>query len=194
MKLENDSYTIEIVSTDAFPNIESENSATYDFVYNPLDYEKSDYFKVFSIHVEMHDRGYSIALVGDRNSYDEDCAVLEGKILTVLQGWNAIQFDVESGQIIKRSELDSSGCNFGIFQLNGGYIIYGEIEITMLDHELQKKWSFSGYDIFISTTEKTPFEIKTDRICLYDFYDNYYEVDFDGNMITGPQRKVTNGK
>ena len=44
------------------------------------------------------------------------------------------------------------------------------------------------YDIFVSITNKTAFEIKTDRICLYDFYDNYYEIDFDGNMITGPER------
>lgn len=27
------------------------------------------------------------------------------------------------------------------------------------------------------------FEMKSDRICLYDFEDNYYEIDYDGNVI-----------
>ena len=188
MKLENDLCTIETVLTDVFPDAEAENSDKYNFVYNPLDYEKFDYYKVLVINVDIHSRSYSIALVGDGNSYDEDCAVLEGTILTVLQGWDVIQINIENGQIVKRISFDSMGCIFGIFALNGGYLIYGETDITMLDHDLCRMWSFSGYDIFVSTTDKTPFEIKSDRICLYDFEDNYYEIDFNGKVLVGPRK------
>ena len=31
--------------------------------------------------------------------------------------------------------------------------------------------------------EEPAFEMKSDRICLYDFEDNYYEIDYDGNVI-----------
>lgn len=46
------------------------------------------------------------------------------------------------------------------------------------------RWSFSGRDIFVRYMGEEPaFEMKSDRICLYDFEDNYYEIDYDGNVI-----------
>ena len=66
-------------------------------------------------------------------------------------------------------------------KLKKGYIIYGEIEITMLDFNFEKQWSFSGKDIFASISGKEPFKILENSICLYDFEDNYYEIDFDEN-------------
>ena len=44
-------------------------------------------------------------------------------------------------------------------------------------------WAFSGKDIFASVFGKLQFEIKDELICLYDFEDNYYEIDFEGNSI-----------
>ena len=44
-------------------------------------------------------------------------------------------------------------------------------------------WAFSGKDIFASVSGKLPFEIKDELICLYDFEDNYYEIDFEGKHI-----------
>ena len=46
------------------------------------------------------------------------------------------------------------------------------------------------HDIFVSITDKTPFEIKSDRICLYDFEDNYYEIDFNGKELVGPRKQL----
>ena len=188
MRIKNTLCTILITSDALFPSGDNNSTGKYDIIYNPHGYKETDYFNVFSISISLKDRGYSIALIGDGNSYDTDCAVLDDTTLTVLQGWDVIQFNIESAQIVKRSALDSMGCNFGIFALNGGYLIYGETDITMLNHDLRRMWSFSGYDIFVSITNKPAFEIKADRICLYDFYDNYYEIDFDGKVIVGPDR------
>lgn len=75
------------------------------------------------------------------------------------------------------------GCNYGIFRVQNGYIIYGEIEILMLDFEFNKKWAFSGKDIFVSISGKKSFELCENSIRLYDFEDNYYEIDYMGNLI-----------
>lgn len=53
----------------------------------------------------------------------------------------------------------------------------------MLDFNFAKKWSFSGKDIFVSLTEKNCFEPKENSICLYDFEDHYYEIDYNGKLI-----------
>ena len=58
-----------------------------------------------------------------------------------------------------------------------------QTDITMLDGNLNKKWAFSGMDIFVSISGKNPFEMKEDRICLFDFYDHYYEIDYDGKLL-----------
>ena len=46
-------------------------------------------------------------------------------------------------------------------------------ECSMLNNKLETLWLFSGRDIFVSVSGKNPFEIKADRICLFDFEDNY---------------------
>ena len=94
------------------------------------------------------------------------------------------QIDVETAAIITSVIIDDLGVNFGIYSTDYGYIVHGEINIQMLDRDLHTKWIFSGKDIFVSVTDKTPFELCDDRIKLYDFEDNYYEIDYNGNLIT----------
>lgn len=98
----------------------------------------------------MFSKVISIALIGDFYSYDKDCAVLEDKILTILQNDTVVQLDINDGAMINFKEFDCFGCNYGIYRVQNGYIIYGEIEIIMLDLNFDKKWSFSGKDIFVS--------------------------------------------
>lgn len=50
-------------------------------------------------------------------------------------------------------------------------------------------------DIFASVSGKEPFELCEDRIKLYDFEDNYYEIDFWGIILTDwkPRDRMRNG-
>lgn len=54
----------------------------------------------------------------------------------------------------------------------------------MLDFNFNKKWSFSGRDVFVSVSRRKPFELCENSIKLYDFEDNFYEIDFMGNLIS----------
>ena len=54
----------------------------------------------------------------------------------------------------------------------------------MLSAGLNRLWSFSGADIFASVTGKNPVELRERSIVLYDFEDNRYEIDYDGNVIS----------
>ena len=94
-----------------------------------------------------------------------------------------MQFNVNTASVMRTVVLDTMAPNFEIYKVDTGYLIHGEMDITMLNDKLETLWSFSGRDIFVSISGKPPFEIKADRICLYDFEDNYYELDFNGNVI-----------
>lgn len=182
MILKDEKYKITIQVDETY-TLESADNSYYDLELNPMNYSYNDLYKTFSIMVENAEDVTKIALVGDYYSYDTDCAVLDGDILVVLQNDTVSRFDIKNMCLLGQKKFDCLGCNFGIYRINEGYIIYGEIEIVMLDNEFNKKWSFFGKDIFVSQSHSKSFELCNDRIKLYDWEDNYYEIDYSGKII-----------
>jgi hypothetical protein len=182
MILSNDKCNI-IISVDHTYTVDSADNRSYDLVINPCQIKHNDFYKTFSIKIDLFYTELNIALVGDLYSYESDCAILDDEVLTVLQNNTIAQISIVDGSLIRFKKLGCFGCNFGIYKVQRGYIIYGEIEITMLDLEFNKEWQFSGSDIFVSCSGKRAFELCEKSIKLYDFEDNYYEIDFNGKMI-----------
>ena len=183
-RLENDLCKIEI-AVDETVQSDADFKNKYDILLNPNKLSPGEYSKAYSIRVQLLDHEYSVALIGDYNCWDAYCAVIENDLLTILQGWDIVQINVNTAAVIRSVTLNTRAPNYEIHKVKTGFLIYGETEITMLNDRLEILWSFSGHDIFVSVSGKTPFEIKGDRICLYDFEDNYYELDFEGKKIRG---------
>ncbi|MBQ3010224.1 MAG: hypothetical protein IJA20_05940 [Methanocorpusculum sp.] len=182
MVIENERCRIEI-TVDTTYAVDSADNRYYDVVLNPCQYGRSDVSKTFSIHIDLAYKELRLALIGPFYSYNSDCAVLDDETLTVLQDNSITQVRITDGSILQHKMFECFGCNFAIYRVAKGYVIYGEMEITMLDFSFEKMWSFSGKDIFVSVSDKQPFRISGDTICLYDFDGNYYELDLDGNRI-----------
>lgn len=182
MILENQLCSIEI-KIDVTYTIDSADNASYDMVYNPNEFKRGDFYKTFSILINRDSESYRIALIGDYFIYDIDCAILEGDILTILQNDSIIQLKTTDRSIKLYKKIDTCGVNLGIYRITTGYILYGEIEIIMLDLDFNVKWRFSGQDIFASLSGKNTFTICEHFIRLIDFKDNYYEVDFSGKLL-----------
>lgn len=182
MKLTSEHCIIQI-SIDSTYTIQSADNKHYDLELNPQKYKHSDYYKVFSIHIDLFYKEIDIALIGDFYSYENDCAILNDNILTVKQGNLISQIDILKEELVLNKKFECFGCTFGIYQISNGFIIWGEMEILMLDNNLNKVWSFLGKDIFVSQTSNIPFKICKDSIKLYDWENNYYELDFSGKLI-----------
>lgn len=185
MILSNNICRITVYIDETYTAGSADNNKHYDIVYNPDKCRRCDFYKTTGIHIDLFGNELNIALVGDYYSSDEDCAVLNNEILTVLQNDCLTQINVKDGTVINRIYLQGCiGTNFALYRSPNGYIIYGEIDIIGLDRNFKELWTFSGQDIWVSVSGKNPFEICSDRIRLYDFLDNYYEIDFDGKVIT----------
>lgn len=183
MILENGHCRVEL-EYDLNYTVNSADNHFYDVILNPDNYRQRDDYKVLSISADLFPGELRIALVSPLYySHISDCIILEEKILTVLQEDTITQINLADGSVIRHINLDSFGCNFAIYKTEKGYIIYGEIEIVMLDFEFNKKWSFSGKDIFASVSGKEPFELRENSIHLWDFEDNEYEIDFEGKIV-----------
>lgn len=182
MVLQNEICHIKI-NIDETYTVDSADNRHYDVILNPRHYRHNDLSKTLSIHIDLYSREFQIALIGPYHSYDSDCAILEDDILMILQDDMITRINITEASITRNIMLDCLGCNFAIYKVKKGYIIYGEMEIMMLDFDCNKQWSFSGRDIFVSVSGKEPFTICENSICLYDFEDNYYEIDFDGKQV-----------
>lgn len=156
---------------------------TYDIVLNPENYGPDEDCAIFTVHIKGK-KIIDIALIGDCNSYDDACGVLEDHILTVVQDRYINQIDVLNGHLLLHKRYEINGCAFGLYKVPKEYVVHGEIKIVMLDDNFNKQWGFCGHDIFVSITHKKPFETSKDVIKLYDFNDFYYELDYDGNLLT----------
>ena len=183
MILQND-ISIVNISVDTTYIVGSTDNKPYDLVINPRHFRHSDMYKTFSVQIDLFDKTISLALIGDICSCDEDCAVLDDEVLTILQNDVIVQLNINDGTMMKFKELDCFGCNFGIYRIQNGYILYGEIEIIMLDFNFHEKWSFSGKDIFVPIAENKAFELCEDSVKLHDFEGNFYEIDFSGKLIS----------
>lgn len=182
MLLKNDICCVDIKIDNTY-TVESTDNKFYDLTYNPKLYKHGDVYKTFSVDIDLFYKTYCIALIGDFYSYDMDCAVLEEDFLTILQNDVIIQLNVTSGKITCHTQFKCFGNNYGIYRITDGYIIYGEIEIIKFDLALNKIWSFSGTDVFESECRQKCFQICENSIRLYDYEDNYYEIDFNGNLL-----------
>lgn len=179
MVLENEKCCIKI-NIDETYTVDSMDNRHYDVVLNPCNYKRSDLSKTLSIHIDLFLHDYSIALIGPFYTYDSHCATLDNETLTVLQDNTITQLKITEGTIIRHVKFDCwFGCNDAIYKVEQGYVIVGEIEITMLDFDFTKKWSFVADNVVVSST----FKLQENSMCLYDIEDNYYEVDFDGNLF-----------
>lgn len=183
MLLENLLCRIEIAEDRTY-TVNSADNRFYDVILNPDNCQHRDDYKVLSISVDLFTSELHIALIGPfYNSYVSNCAILDGEILTILQANVITQVKITAGSIVQHIKLDTFGGNFAIYKVEKGYIIYGELEITMLDFDFYPKWSFSGKDIFVSVSGKNPFELREKSIHLWDFEDNEYEIDFEGKSV-----------
>jgi hypothetical protein len=87
-----------------------------------------------------------------------------------------------------KTQADQATC-FQIFRQQDDYIIHGELQVTKLDKDGNKKWEFGGADIFVSIDNEEEFKIENDGILLTDFAKTKYKIDFDGKLIWDNYKK-----
>jgi hypothetical protein len=181
MRLYNDNFIIEINKDKNFTINSADNITHYDYIYNPNNLS-CDYV-TFSVKIISSNKEVMIALIGGAYSFVEDCAIIKDSTLIILQNETLSFIDLPSGNIVDYKNIDTFGCNFAIYEIVSGYIIYGEIEILKLSFNYDVEWRFSALDIFVTIDDTIPFEISDKCIKLHDFNNNYYEIDFDGKLI-----------
>lgn len=61
--------------------------------------------------------------------------------------------------------------------------LHSEQYSIRVEANFETSWVFSGSEIFVAMDDQAPFEMSNDRIILRDWDNNYYEVDYNGNLL-----------
>ena len=86
--------------------------------------------------------------------------------------------------MLNKKNMDLTGTLFSVYRYQQDFIMYCEMDIIRMTRNLDVVWDFGARDIFVRYQGEEPaFEMMPDRIRLYDFSDNYYEIDYDGKVI-----------
>lgn len=158
-------------------------TGSYRQILNPSHYTNDELTKVFSLLIDLYDHDIMLALIGSHLSDVEGCAVLDGHSLIVMMNEQIFKINVLDGTLIDYKTLDIFGSNFALFKIDKGYVVHGEVDILFLSESFEITASFSGRDIFVSISGKKAFTLTKDTVQLFDFEDNYYEIDFEGKII-----------
>ena len=153
----------------------------YDAVYNPCGYRKEDLHAVWEVEMRRGETCRRAALVGSWYAQLRRCALIEGQTLTVLQDDVLLQLDLESGALLRWTDVGDQGSYYDLYPLEGGYLVHGEVEIVKFTPDLEREWEFVGADSFVSADPAQECcRVLEDHIELVDVQGYHYQLDFDG--------------
>ena len=114
----------------------------------------------------------------------DDYAFIEDNGLFLFLNDTVCEFDAQTGEVKNKKSINMMGTLFSVYRYQQDFILYCEMYIIRMTQDLEVVWDFGARDIFVRYHGEEPaFEMMSDRIRLYDFSDNYYEIDYDGNVI-----------
>lgn len=114
----------------------------------------------------------------------DDYAFIEENSLFLFLNDTVCEFDAQTGEMKNKKSVNMMGTLFSVYRYQQDFVLYCEMDIIRMTQDLDVVWDFGARDIFVRYHGEEPaFEMMPDRIRLYDFSDNYYEIDYDGNVI-----------
>jgi hypothetical protein len=108
--------------------------------------------------------------------------LLDGNKLLICCCNTIFCLSVSDLELLWQTQADTITC-FKIFKFESDYIVHGDLVISRIDNYGSIKWEFGGRDIWVSMGDKSEFTISSDFIQLFDFYDNEYIIDFNGELL-----------
>ena len=181
MYLFNDKWEVDISGVDYDPDSADNAVRPDEFIKVSDDHSKT-------LLLNICDNGHTvekhIALEVSFYTPSDEFAFIEGDSLFLFLNDIICELDLQTGKVINEKELNLTGTLFSVHRYHQDYIMYCETDIIRITRSLEVVWDFGARDIFVRYHGDEPaFEMMPDRIRLYDFSDNYYEIDYDGKVI-----------
>ena len=151
----------------------------------PYDRKVGEYDQLIGIRIYENEEPIGkVLLVADTyNVLSEKGILLDNDRLLIACGNEVFCILLPTLELLWHTQVDMATC-FQIVAYQDDYITHGEVEISRLNKQGEILWQFSGKDIFVSPTERTPaFKTTPQGIDLVDFNYEEYHIDYEGKII-----------
>jgi len=151
----------------------------------PYDRKVGEYDQLIGIRIYENEEPIGkVLLVADTyNVLSEKGILLDNDRLLIACGNEVFCILLPTLELLWHTQVDMATC-FQIVAYQDDYITHGEVEISRLNKQGEILWQFSGKDIFVSPTERTPaFKITPQGIDLVDFNYEEYHINYEGKLI-----------
>lgn len=177
MILSSSNATIIIEKIDRIPDCANPN-----YIYDFKDYKNEDLYSILHIKILNANSNDDLFLFCDFCGSFEHCTVLNEDKLYTIKFNTLYEIDVITKQI-RFIDIDDLAGALGLYKVDDGLIVHGEMKIVKIDFDLDEIWCFYGADIFVTLQDKPSIVIHNDRIELLDFQNNHYVLSHNGKLI-----------
>jgi len=176
--------TIEVLDEPTYKFVSADNNFNYSKTYfgdNAEQYPTSNH----GIRVYRDDQIIDSCIIigsGGPTGVHQNSSLVDNDRLVICCGDTVFSLTLPNFKLKWKTQADQATC-FQIFKQQDDFIVHGELQVTKLDKDGNKKWEFGGADIFVSIDNEEEFIIENDGILLTDFAKTKYKIDFDGKLI-----------
>lgn len=187
MKISYENYEIEIREESNYTFNSTDNLRQFEKVYFEGKNHEDRFYpnNKYSVIVYQDAEEISSAVIceiGGKTSITGKTFVIDGDKIWICIGDKVYCLTIPKLELVWCKKLDYVTV-FSINKLENDFIIHGELEIKRITKSGEIVWYFSGRDIWINMEGKTELQIENDRIKLFDFESNEYNINFNGKLI-----------
>lgn len=184
-------FTIEVIDEPTYINGSEDNNFNYSKTYL-ADFEGQTPTSKHGIKIYRENQIIESCIVigtGAATGVYQNSTLVDNDRLLICCCDSVFSLSLPNLELHWRTQADLATC-FQIFLHQSDYIVHGELQITKLDKDGNKKWEFAGADIFVSIDNEEVYTIESDGILLTDFAKTKYKIDFDGNLLWDTYQRI----
>lgn len=157
----------------------------YDRILNPRGYHPSEQYSTLVICVELPESTYTIALIGEPEAAAEDCAVLEGNQLVVLQGCDMTRLSLEDGKVLSYQHEFRFDIPRAIYPNGDGYLVVGELQVFWMNRHFQEQWRYEAQHVIVRWQMKEDCLLLWEEECIHGVGSKVSQVKlgFHGSLL-----------
>lgn len=193
-------YQIEILDDNNYSQNSTDNINHYDLIYSwSKSREEFSASCAHSINIYRNNTKIKNAILlgfkGDTSIHNNSYIIKDNSILICCSN-NIYSLHIPTLSCNWKNSFDIITC-FAIHEFKNNFIIHGELEISCIDINGNKQWSFYSNDIFVRPDGKEAIKIKKDSIEITDWNLKSFTLDENGNLLNEtktPNTKQTTAK
>ena len=181
MFLTNEKYEITVVEAPHY-SINSTDNKKYDMCINVLEDGGNVHYSSYEMEVVPYGSAekFSMILIGSYcTKVLQNSGILEDDILLLILDDKILKINLCDFSYTKYHVCKPFGTYYEIYKCQIGFLVFGELEIILLDINLNECWRYATQHILFGAE---CLQIQDEYICFRDYEGNYHEVDWSGNQ------------